>query len=825
MHGKDQSKEDGGSVENARLSAIYDLDVLDSPPEREFDSIVELAADRFNAPVALISLVSSDRQWFKARIGLDMSETPRDVSFCAHAIQTDDVTVINDAMNDCRFADNPLVIGNRCFRFYAGAPLILDSGERLGTLCVLDTVPRRSFDERAQRTLRLMARQVVDLLEIRRLRQSDRIARLIDATSSDAIICADLESRIIHWNGAAERMFGWSVQEALGRPLDLIIPEPLRARHHAGMNRLRAGGEARLIGATVEVPAVHRTGHEVPIELSLGMWADDSDNVPNGFVAIIRDVTVRKQLERERDATQIRLAEQVSAIGESSDGFAITDSDGVFTFMNPSHASMFGYADLNDLIGQHWSILYGEDERKRIENQVFPILIDHGAWRGNATGRGLDGAAIDQEVSLSLRSDGSLVCVTRDIGERQSAERETTLLREQLLVAQRQEAVGQLATGIAHDFNNLIAAISGSAALIRTSRDREACRQAERIEEAATAAADLVAKILLVGARKSDYRKLDVGHKIENVARLVRPSLQNRHRLMIQLPDDPVVVEGDSTEFMQVLLNLLVNARDALPLDRHGQILVRVDLADMAAHPLGTTASQNLTGPAARIQVHDTGCGIPIADLDRIFEPLYSSKGANGSGIGLSVVKGIVEGVGGSIAVHSELGEGTSFEIFWPITSPNWASIMSSAPLPQSSEWDRAEAEFAALLAGKAVLVVDDHPAVVGVLSDFFETAGAEVGPCLDANDALAAIIDSPDSWALLVTDYDMPGIDGAALAKCARQLRPDLPILLCTALTGKHVQRESNEGLFDAIVGKPVTRTNLLAGAAAAIANREVAP
>jgi len=141
------------------------LDVLDTPAEWEFDTIAELAADRFGTPIALVSLVASDRQWFKARIGLNIHETARDISFCTHAINGDDVMIVPDTTLDARFADNPMVVGEPHIRFYAGAPLVLASGQRIGTLCLIDR-RRRDFNEQERRVLKLMARQVVDQLEL-----------------------------------------------------------------------------------------------------------------------------------------------------------------------------------------------------------------------------------------------------------------------------------------------------------------------------------------------------------------------------------------------------------------------------------------------------------------------------------------------------------------------------------------------------------------------------------------------------------------------------------------------------------------------------------
>lgn len=789
--------------EAERLAALTALDVLDTPAEPELDAIATLAADRFDTRIALVSLVAADRQWFKARVGLDVCETDRTSSFCAHSILQDGVFVVRDARADPRFAGNPLVLGAPHIRFYAAAPLVTQSGRRIGTLCVIDPAPRADFSDRDARALALMADQVIRHLEYRSLLQSQRIAQLIGETTSDAFVCTDAHSRIIHWNRAAEAMFGWSAAEALGRTLDLIVPDRHRGAHGQGMARLRGGAAPKLVGKTVEVPAVCRNGHEVPVELSLGMWHEESGDRPAGFAAIMRDVSLRKGLEAERDQTQQRMAEQVAAIEASNDGIALTDSEGRFLFMNTSHAAMFGFPDRAAPLGLSWTELYAPDEVERLERDAFPTLNATGQWRGEAVGRKRDGTPVMQEVSLSLRGNGGLVCVTRDIGARLRAEREKARLREQLLAAQRQEAVGQLASGIAHDFNNLIAAISGSAALIESAGDAELRRHAGRIQAAAGAAASLVEKMLSLGARTPKREEVDLRAVVTGVGDLLRASLPARHRLKLSVPDAPLPAVADATELMQVVLNLGINARDALAGRDEGRIEIDVAPFDRATAPAALALGQLPAGPAARLRVTDSGCGIAAADLATIFQPFVSHKREAGTGLGLAVVAGIVTAAGGGIAVRSAPGEGTCFDVFWPLDAP-------AAPQPRAPA-----APGTGSLAGQTVLVVDDNPAVVETLAGLLERAGAEVGPCVDPRDALAALSDDPEAWTLLITDFDMPHLSGAALAAAARDIRPDLPVLLCTALP----EARRPGGAFDGVVGKPVAADRLVAAAEAAIA------
>lgn len=797
--------------EARRLAALRDLAVLDTAPDPELDVITRLAADRFDTAIALVSLVDEDRQWFKSRHGLDADQTCRRDSFCGHTIARNAVMVVHDAAEDPRFCANPLVTGAPHIRFYAGAPLVLASGHAVGTLCVIDPAPRENFSARDREILMLMASQIVALLEGRRLRQEQRISQLIAQTTTDAFVCSDADSRIILWNRAAEAMFGWSAAEAIGQSLDLIIPDRHRAGHHAGVARLRDRGPVKLVGTTVEVPATTKAGHEIPIELSLAMWPAEgaADDAPAGFAAIIRDISARKQAEDDRIATEARMARQIAAIEASEDGIAITDPEGHFIFMNRAHALMFGYDEPDALVGQPWSILYDPLEIDRIGAEAMPILHQNGQWRGETQGRRRDGSPIEQEVALSLSPEGGIVCVTRDVGERRMMEREKARLREQLMLAQRQEVVGQLASGIAHDFNNLIAAISGTAELLRNSGDERVRHHALRIQSATSTAAGLVEKLLTLGRRVPHPRLVDLRRTLWDVRDLVAPSLTDPlHRIELDLPPGALMAQADDTELNQVVLNLALNARDALQPGQIGRIRLEV-IANREYQPEGQLVVGTLPQvPAAVIRVSDTGCGIAPEDHARVFEPFFTHKGEAGTGLGLSVVAGIIAGNNGALAIQSWPDCGTIFEVWWPLQ-----------PGPGNGDHDIGNSPAAGhVLAGKTVLVVDDNPTVADTLVAMLEEVGAEVGPCIDPQDAIAVLGEDPGAWDLVITDYDMPGMNGAELARALRAMREDVPVLLLTALPRVHQLHRDRVGVFDGVLGKPASTAQLAAAAAAAI-------
>ena len=275
--------------ESGRLGALQSLSILDTLPEQQFDDLVEVAKALTGSKIALISLVDADRQWFKAKCGLNANSTGRDVAFCDHTIRSSSVMWVEDATRDARFADNPLVTGDPHIRFYAGAPLQV-AGHNIGTLCVIDDSPK-AFNPMIAEALAALGRAVAARLEARK---DERIAASLLATATDAIVCADSAGKIAFWNAAAERMFGWRSSEALGRPLDILAPERRKAACNAALESLRRTGEAPMGGRSLELPALRKDGTEFPIEVALAVWGSQGQM---GTGCIIRDCSERKAAE------------------------------------------------------------------------------------------------------------------------------------------------------------------------------------------------------------------------------------------------------------------------------------------------------------------------------------------------------------------------------------------------------------------------------------------------------------------------------------------------------------------------------------------------
>ena len=292
--------------EQRRLDTLRSLAVLDSGPEELFDRAAAIAAATCRTPIALVSFVDEERQWFKACVGLDLSETPRSVSFCAHAIASAEPTIVPDARLDARFSDNPLVVGPPYIRFYAGAPITVGNGTRLGSMCVIDTEPRDGLDATQQEVLTNLAAMLADAVQVRRqaLAAADasqaraHLAAIVQS-SRDAILSKALDGTIVSWNPAAEALYGYRADEVVGSSIARIIPPDRIDEMRAVLDQVAAGG----VIDHLETVRVRKDGRHVPVLLTISPIRNDDGEVV-GASTIARDITEQKRLEAELHAAR-----------------------------------------------------------------------------------------------------------------------------------------------------------------------------------------------------------------------------------------------------------------------------------------------------------------------------------------------------------------------------------------------------------------------------------------------------------------------------------------------------------------------------------------
>lgn len=360
--------------ETARLAAIADYELQFAEPEAEFDHIVELASSLFDVPISLISIVESERQFFKARVGVDVCSTSREVSFCSFALDQSEPLIVENALLDPRFQKNPLVLGPPSIRFYAGARLLTDSGYALGTLCIIDDKPR-SFSPKQVDLLKKLSRLVMDRLELRRsarkLRASQQRFESMTQSAASALVCSNNQGRITFFNRAAEKMFGYAEAEVLGRPFLDMFPAIQRNFVESEVFRQRHASESDSIGRFFEIEGARQDGHAFPIKIGLSTWLD-ADGPNCG--AFIVDIT-------ERMVAQARLqnlahTDQLTGLPNRERFFQLADR----ALREATRASLLlldldGFKDINDTLGHSAGDRLLQAVTRRLQKVIGPGLL------------------------------------------------------------------------------------------------------------------------------------------------------------------------------------------------------------------------------------------------------------------------------------------------------------------------------------------------------------------------------------------------------------------------------------------------------------------
>ncbi|PWR20134.1 hybrid sensor histidine kinase/response regulator [Zavarzinia aquatilis] len=478
-------------------------------------------------------------------------------------------------------------------------------------------------------------------------------------------------------------------------------------------------------------------------------------------------------LKREAQAAQAQTQRLKLAIGNSSDGIALTDGDGCFTQMNDAHLKMFGIASPGAIVGRHWSALYGPAEAERLQNDMIPALRRDHRWHGLAIGLTAAGTPVEQEISLTLLDDGGILCITRDVTTSRVEQRARRLLEEQLLVAQKMEAVGRLTSGFAHDFNNVLASIQGYAEILRDDAPEASPprRFSEQILTATKRGRGLVERILGFGRPARDHvESCDLGAAVEEAIGLLSGALPPSIALTSEGAVPGVVVALSSDQAMQVLMNLGVNAKDALG-EHQGTIRIAIGEAPLPPGWPHVLIGRRRTGTdCACLRVEDSGEGVAEDQLVRIFEPFFTTKAeGSGTGLGLAAVHSIVTGCGGEIVLASKIGQGTRFDLYLPLSTPD---------LPPAE----ADTDPAVPRQKLRVLIAEDDELLSEALGEALERQGFTVHVVHDARSALAYLARHSGQIDVLLTDEAMPGMRGSEMIRQLRSAGSRLPIVLWSA-------------------------------------------
>ena len=651
-------------------------------------------------------------------------------------------------------------------------------------------------------------------------------------TAVDAIVIIDESGRILSFNRAAERIFGYAASETLGQNVKMLMPDPDRGRHDAYLANYRRTGEAHIIGIGREVVGLRKDGSTFPLDLSIAEWRSEGERY---FTGMMRDITERKTAEEQRRSDE---AKYRAVIDTAVDAIVIIDEFGAVRSFNRSAEAMFGYVAA-DIVGKNVRMLMPEPFRGEHDHYLANYrktgqrkIIGIGR---EVVGRRSDGSTFPLDLSIAEWRDQDaryFTGIMRDVSDRKAAEAELRRLNETLeqrvaertreveaanrrltaqmanlqraqtalQEAQKMEAVGQLTGGIAHDFNNLLTAIAGSLDLVydRCEGDARSRRLIDSANRAVERGSQLTSQLLAFARKQTLRPKLARPDELlKEFWLLIDRSAGESVQAELKARPDLWAVSLDPAQFQSAILNLVVNARDAMP--GGGRLVVEARNAKMRDAEM---IHDMIAGEYVLVEVSDTGGGMTPEVQKRAFEPFFTTKEVGkGTGLGLSQVYGFVRQSGGFADIVSEVGHGTTVRLFLPRTED--VPARDAKPVESASALEQDRAPLA------TVLLVEDDPAVREMSLNILQEAGYRVLVAEVAQQALD-ILSRGERVDVLFTDVVMPGgMNGIELARTVAKLRPDVRLLLTTGYVGASLEMDDIE--FP-LLRKPYRRADVAA-------------
>jgi PAS domain S-box-containing protein len=828
-----------------RLTELASFGTLPSAPDKALDTLTESAARLFGVAWGLLSLVDGETTWIHATYQFDRMSAPRDCTLCDLVVRSKAPLVLPDAKADPRFVDHVVVTGPPHLRFYASAPLMSPQGHCIGTLSVCDPAPRAHPDATMMGLLARLAETAMQILDQRRnearlTRLALRAARvermqaaMSAAASCEAALTAMLSELCTHHGATIGRIWKLTMpHEAMvevaryddnsenSRRYFAVPPRvPLTSTNSHTVSSIRFNHpttvryadtldlvDFSLSDAVIAAGLTCQANYPILVQgerfgvvMSFLDPLTPLDDIIDDLASledIIRPALVRKIVEE-------RVLLLGNALDRAGDGVLVSeappdgDIDAPTIYANTGFCEMFGYTQ-ETILGRSSRVLRGPDCDPATLAAIDRAAREFRHIRTEVLQYRSDGSTLWVELDLSPITDSRntvthWVSIRRDITQRRFQE-------EAMIRSEKLKTVGQLTGGIAHDFNNLLTVVT-----LNLEEATQRLPEADPLQallgpalHASLRGAELTAQLLSY-ARRAPLRpqKVHLAEALASLQPLLERSLGARFELRVALRHDRIVANVDSGQLENAVMNLIINARDAMP--GGGVILLQADLRHL--RPGDSELHDDMRpGDYVRITVTDEGAGIAPEILAHVFDPFFTTKEVGqGSGLGLSMVYGFARQSGGHVTLRSEVGRGTVATLLLPSDS---ATAVPRRKVRASGAWQ---------VSGRRVLVVEDQPEVLTTVLHLLEQSGFDATGVMTADEA-AQMLHSGARFDLLFSDIVLPGrLNGLDLAREARVVAPEMRILVTSGFTQQSKPLTDVIEAGAAFLAKPYKRQELV--------------